>query len=288
MSMKNFFARLRSVLRDRGPVYVAARVMSTVLTLLRTRWFNLRRAMADPLRLAVVRGQRIRVGVASEMERFRVASYESKEPETLDWIDQNFHAGDVFFDIGANIGVYSLYAGRRTASGSVYAFEPEAQNFSRLCRNVAANGLTNVVPSCIALADRCRFDYFYVGSMEVGSAMHSLGAPSAFRREVAPLRQGAFAIALDEFVATVGAPRPTILKIDVDGIEVSILEGARQTLQSGSIRTLLVELNTTEEGLIAIKAMLSSWGYELRSESQWSSRSGDLQSRNYIFSRIEI
>src|SRR5689334_3479633 len=61
----------------------------------------------------LVRDLSIRVGVASDVEQYRVTSYSTKEPETLDWLDQSLNDSDVFFDVGANIGLYSMYAAKR-------------------------------------------------------------------------------------------------------------------------------------------------------------------------------
>ena len=84
-----------------------------------------------------VRGQRISVGARSVLELWRCRTYETKEPETLDWID-GFSREDVMFDVGANVGLYSLYAGKRGVR--VYSFEPEAQNYAGLTSNCMANG----------------------------------------------------------------------------------------------------------------------------------------------------
>ncbi|HEY5918287.1 MAG TPA: hypothetical protein VIU13_12820, partial [Chryseolinea sp.] len=74
-----------------------------------------------------VRGVEVKIGVSSALELFRCETYDTKEPETLDWIDK-FKKDEILFDIGGNIGVYSMYAGKKGAR--VYAFEPESQNFS--------------------------------------------------------------------------------------------------------------------------------------------------------------
>ncbi len=71
-----------------------------------------------------VRGVMIRVGVSSELEQYRAETYSTKEPETLDWLEQNLKAKDTFFDVGANIGLYSLYAAKINPKCGIYAFEP--------------------------------------------------------------------------------------------------------------------------------------------------------------------
>lgn len=193
-------------------------------------------------RVCVVRGLPITLGVSSEIERYRADTYADKEPETLDWLDANLRAGDVLYDVGANIGVYSLYAAKRRASCRVYAFEPAGQNFARLMRNVSLNGLENVVPCNMPLSDARSFALFYVSDLEAGSAFHNLGAENPGKRSAGPsLRQGALAVSIDELVAECGLPAPTLIKLDVDGLEDKIVAGAAKTLRSPSLRGVLVE-----------------------------------------------
>ena len=57
--------------------------------------------------------------------KYRARSFNDKEPEMLNWLDETLHDGDVFFDVGANVGIYSLYTALRNPKTKVYAFEPE-------------------------------------------------------------------------------------------------------------------------------------------------------------------
>ena len=100
-----------------------------------------------------VRGVDILLDVDSEdesgdvrnYEMWRAGHYDDKEPDTLDWIDTHFKPGDTVFDIGANIGQYSLYAAKRLNHDiAILAFEPEALNFAKLNRNIVLNGLIDV------------------------------------------------------------------------------------------------------------------------------------------------
>ena len=137
---------------------------------------RLRRLLGGDKVRCRVRGTEILLGVSSEIEQYRAETYASKEPETLDWLDKNLRDGDVLFDVGSNIGVYSLYAAKRQPGCRVYAFEPAAQNFSRLCRNLALNGLENVTPCNFPLSDKEAFERFFVSDLEAGSAFHSIGS----------------------------------------------------------------------------------------------------------------
>ena len=112
--------------------------------------------------VCVVRSIEIKIGVLSPLEDYRAKSYATKEPETLDWLEDDLRDNDVFMDIGANIGLYSLYAAKLSPSCTVFSFEPEAQNYSRLCNNIVLNGVSNIVPCNFPLSDREAFDFFYV------------------------------------------------------------------------------------------------------------------------------
>ncbi|MCC6278386.1 MAG: FkbM family methyltransferase [Oligoflexia bacterium] len=227
------------------------------------------------------------MGCASEIERYRIDSYEHKEPETLDWIDENFGPGDVLFDIGANIGIYTLYAAKRNSKGQVYAFEPEAQNFARICRNIVVNQIQNVVPCNFALADHSGYNKFFVSAGDVGSSMHSFGKVSDFAENGrAMIQQGTIAFTLDDAVNKLGLPCPQLIKLDVDGLEEQILDGAKSILLSGRVRSLLVELSFRDKGhLDSQMHRILNLGFKKRLESQWSYSAAGMTSKNYLFSR---
>ena len=79
----------------------------------------------------------------NSLNRYRIDSFSTKEPETLEWID-NFPPESVLWDIGANIGLYSCYAAK-ARSCKVFAFEPSIFNLELLARNIYLNQLTSDV-----------------------------------------------------------------------------------------------------------------------------------------------
>ena len=70
----------------------------------------------------------------NRINKFRIQTFATKEPETLDWID-SFDDKSVFWDIGANVGIYSIYAAKKK-SCNVVAFEPSVFNLEALARNI--------------------------------------------------------------------------------------------------------------------------------------------------------
>ena len=75
----------------------------------------------------------------NELTLFRSLSFSNKEPETLKWINR-FEKNSTFFDIGANVGLYSIYAAKLTGA-NVYAFEPSVLNLEILYKNIDLNNL---------------------------------------------------------------------------------------------------------------------------------------------------
>ena len=78
--------------------------------------------------------------IPNDISRFRVNTFSTKEPETLEWIDE-VPKGSVLWDIGANIGLYTCYAAKGREC-RVFAFEPSVFNLELLARNIFLNGLT--------------------------------------------------------------------------------------------------------------------------------------------------
>lgn len=212
------------------------------------------------------RPHRILLHVDSELEyRVRCRSA-SKEPETVQWIEQYFRDGEVFYDIGANVGAYSLIAAKSFPRLSVYAFEPSALNFGQLVRNVALNGCgETVLPLAIALGEKTRMETFNYQNLSRGGALHTIGEPvtEKGRRFVPALRQKIRIASLDDVVREYELPQPSHIKIDVDGAEGRILEGARATLAAPSLRTLLLEASADGGAPEAVADALRPFAFRL-------------------------
>ncbi len=167
----------------------------------------------------------------------------SREPETIAWID-GFATPAVYWDIGANVGQFALYAALRPGV-AVVAFEPAAASYAALCRNIEANRCgARVAAFCIAASDRNRAGGLNLSSSEAGSVLNSfestedcLGRPL----DIA-FSQSAIGFALDDFRRQFGLPAPNYVKIDVDGTEDQILAGMAATLGDPALRSVLIEL----------------------------------------------
>jgi len=173
--------------------------------------------------------------------------FATREPETLAWIDA-FETPCRFWDIGANIGVFSVYAGLRTGV-EVCAFEPAAASYGALCRNIEANRLDDRVQAyCLAISDRTELGRLNLSGTNAGSVFNAFeSTDDCFGNEIAvAFRQGVVGISIDGFRRLFGLAAPNYLKIDVDSIEERILAGACETLRDPDLRSVLIELEAAD------------------------------------------
>lgn len=190
-------------------------------------------------------GHEVRYATPNQHTKWRVDTLFTKEPDTLEWI-AGFAEGDVLFDIGANVGMYSIWAAQ-TRNARVFAFEPESQNYAILNLNIDLNQLANTTQAfCIAISDSMSFDRLYLSELVIGGSCHNFG--EALDPHYKPMRpaftQGCFAMTLDALVAEHHFPLPHHIKIDVDGIEPKVVKGARNTIANPHVRSVLIEINT--------------------------------------------
>jgi FkbM family methyltransferase len=173
--------------------------------------------------------------------------FATREPETLAWIDA-FETPCRFWDIGANIGVFSIYAGLRPGI-EVRAFEPAAASYGALCRNIEANGLGDRVQAyCLAIGDRTELGRLNLSATNAGSVFNAFESTGdCFGNEIAVVsRQGMVGFSIDGFRRLFGLAAPNYLKIDVDSIEERIIAGARETLRDPDLRSVLIELEAAD------------------------------------------
>lgn len=172
----------------------------------------------------------------------------TKEPGTVDWIDKYVKPGDVFYDIGANIGVYSILAASRTGQdGRVYAFEPHGPNFARLIDNITANNFQQrVFPNSFALNDTEGFFSFHYKSAEIGMSDSQLSGGGDLTEDENgfQLSELKYATTVDRLIHSGKIMAPHHVKIDVDGNEFLILKGMEHLLSGPHRpRTVQVEMN---------------------------------------------
>jgi FkbM family methyltransferase len=210
----------------------------------------------------------------------------AKEPETIEWLENNFRPGDVLYDVGANVGSYSFVAYVVAAGDcTVYAFEPSFSTFAALCENVFLNDCDEkIVPLQVALSDETKLLTFNYSNISAGTSMHSVG--EAINQSGKPFqpsfKQPMFSYRLDDLVEQFGLRTPNHIKIDTDGAELKVLRGAEKTLLLPSLRTIFLEVNemlpTCDEMLGYVKGK----GFVVRSRVAAGVSEGFF---NYLFVR---
>lgn len=180
------------------------------------------------------------------------------------FLRRQLKTGDIVVDVGANIGVHTLHMAKLISpNGLVYAFEPNPEAHDRLLRNIQLNHLTNVLVQSQAL-----------GAMP-GSAILRGGSRDERNPGSASLRPGVHSAGevqvevdtLDNVARNLGMA-PTLVKVDIEGFEMSFLEGALATL--GQYRPLIIteltDVYLRDAGASAgeVVETLTALGYDLR------------------------
>ncbi len=193
----------------------------------------------------------LRLKCPTKLARWRAETFLTKEPETLAWIDE-FEKDDVFWDIGANIGVYTLYAAAARRAQRILAFEPSPWNAALLAEHIRINGFSHTVATYpIALTDTTSPGTLFMRDTSAASAGSSFADPvGEFGERFDPtFEQAALGVRVDDLVAW-GAPAPNRIKIDVDGAEERVLAGATDTLARPSLRSISIELDASRTDLV--------------------------------------
>lgn len=208
--------------------------------------------------------------------------HEYIEPELLDWID-SLPDDAVLYDAGASNGIFALYAAARGCQ--VYAFEPDPTNYFLISFNNFLNKRAHgfAVAGCmnLALSDSNGLGEMRIGKMELGGHLKFLNkSRDVFGRNFEPEHtHPVIRVSCDALHEQFGIPRPTHLKIDVDGSEVELLKGARSTLRG--VESVFIEAT---EALLDqfLKEFFESEGFTLSSKIQVQNYSG---LHNCVFDR---
>ena len=217
-----------------------------------------------------------RMRTETEMEQYRKDTFWVKEPETIAWID-TFKQGETFYDVGANIGVYSLYCASKHPDVTVIAFEPQGENFKALLENRWLNRFKNLHCIPCAIGDYCGHVLLEVPKSEAGATGAQVGQRCS-------MKEGVPILSIDKIREF---DKPDHVKIDIDGQELSVLNGMTETLPF--IKSILVEVSkSTKQQVMDI---LFSHGFEesplndMTPHSRWRRLFEKIDAENIIFVR---
>ena len=184
---------------------------------------------------------------------YRVETLLTKEPETLSWINEfkKYNSNKIiFWDIGANIGIYSIYGAIKFKDIEIVSFEPSTSNTRTLSRNISINNLHNKIKVFpLALSDKENIiSFFNETKFAEGGASSSFNSTkdedgNFLDNKRINNKYNIFGTSIDYLILNKILVCPNYIKIDVDGIEHLILDGAKSILSNKNLRELSIEMN---------------------------------------------
>ncbi len=181
-----------------------------------------------------------------------------KESKTYDWLE-TMEDGDTLWDVGACVGVYSLYAAKK--GHCVFAFEPASFNYFVLCENIRLNDLGDKITTFnLALNNKTELGELSMEDTSIGSAYNSFISSESHKSKFSESMIG---YSIDDIFRVFKLPIPNYIKIDVDGNEVKILEGAEKLLSSHKVKSIQIEVDDTNVRSTrkAVSEILESYGF---------------------------
>lgn len=195
---------------------------------------------------------------------------DSYEKETVSFLSSIVINGDIVYDIGANIGYYTLVLSKLVGeTGRIHAFEPSFREFSILADNLQLNHLHNGYLNQLAVTDHSGMMEMSVMDDPAFGAYNTLGKPTHRKVENSTIRKEIVrGMALDDYCSAYPTQKPSIIKIDVEGAELDVLRGGRKLLSQDDSPLLVIEVcEATLRGLDVtpdkVIKMLQDYGYDL-------------------------
>lgn len=205
--------------------------------------------IADSYKSLEINNKKITFFTPNYLTEWRVSTFFTKEPETINWID-TFKTNEkefIFWDIGSNIGLFSIYAAITQPKCKVISFEPSSNNFRVLTRNISLNKLENSIKIFNnPLTDKSKkFLMMQDNEFNEGGALNSFGENFNFEGEKQSFSMNyqLLGFNIKDILDSKILELPDYIKIDVDGIEHLILKGAGDYLRDKKIKSISIEIN---------------------------------------------
>ena len=236
----------------------------------------------------------IKFFIPSPIIAWRVDTFYSKEPETLEWINSFEKKNIVFWDIGANIGLYSIYNSLKNPNSTTISFEPSTSNLRTLSRNISLNNLEKKIKIFpLPLSNKKNlFLEMKEGDFNEGAALNTFGENFNFEGKnfKSENKYHLFGTTIDFLINQKILAIPDYIKIDVDGIEHLILYGATNCLKEKKVKSLSIEINESfEDQLNSVLKIMNDNNFVLKSKKNnsdfFDNRSKFAKVFNYIFVR---
>ena len=249
----------------------------------------------DSYRGLVILGNKVNFFTPNFLTDWRVKTFYENEPETIEWIN-TFDETDnfIFWDIGANIGLYSIYNSLKNRRSKTISFEPSSSNLRILTRNISINKLQNRINLFpIALTNHEKsFLVMNEGNFLEGAALNTYGEEFNFegKKFNSNMKYSMFGTTINHLIDNEILDLPDYIKIDVDGIEHLILEGANKYLSNKKIKSLSIEINENfKEQYEKVLEIMDQNGFKLLHKKHYHSckdqKNRFVKTFNYVFVR---
>ncbi|MDC1130510.1 FkbM family methyltransferase [Pelagibacteraceae bacterium] len=201
---------------------------------------------------------------------FRAKTIFTKEPDTIDWLNENGSKYNCFFDIGANLGLYSIYYAKKF-DAKVFSFEPSFKNLELLARNIRLNSLQeHITIISNPLTDKFLVSKYFQGDFKAGAAEASFDNKEYIKEHEIKNKHtimnkekifyNTLGISIDNLIDKNLIDLPKLIKIDVDGNEIEILNGCTNLLEKAKKISILIE--TRPETEKAVEQKLINYGFK--------------------------
>jgi len=171
------------------------------------------------------------------LERFKI------EKDLRLFIDNNLSTETIFWDIGACVGNFSIYAGAK--SGKVYAFEPDGLTYSSLITNIYESNLLNITAYPIALGAYNKISDFNMQEFKIANAYNTADTTlgQTGKEFIPEYTQNVCMFTAKKLITEFNFEIPTSIKLDVDGNEIEVLKGFGDILSNEIIKSIFIELD---------------------------------------------
>lgn len=228
----------------------------------------------------------------------RVRRYFTKEPATLEWINQfKNNQKIIFWDIGSNIGLFSIYAALRHEKIQVISFEPSTSNLRALSRNISINNLQEKIKiNQFPLTDKeNKYLNLKESRFQEGSASNTFGENFNFEgKDFNPKNEySVYGTSINFLIRNNILEIPDYIKIDVDGIEHLILDGGSEYLSNDKIKSISVEINENFKNQFdLVQQLMRKNQFTFKNKNQGHDNPNrnvdNLNTYNYIFDKKTI
>lgn len=187
----------------------------------------------------------------------------TEEKMIIEWLN-SFKKDDIFYDVGANVGIYSIYAAK-LKNIKVYSFEPEINNIQTLYSNIYKNSLFDnctIIP--IAADNEIKVKPFHIREFTKGGALNTVGRDPFYESQNANyFKSNTLCSTMDSIIETYKLIKPTKIKIDVDTNELRVIEGLVNTLCLDTLDEIYIELDFNQLEHQKVEKILNHYNFEI-------------------------